>query len=280
MYRETKIRSIMKTISWRITATVITVTLVYLFTGRTDIAFTIGGIEVIAKMVVYFLHERGWDRVRFGRQQFEPAVLWFTGLSGSGKSTVSEEVFARLKKQGVKVEYLDGDSVRDIFPKTGFSREDREQHVRRVGYLAGVLASNGVTVVASFISPYEASRQFVRAQCKNFIEVHVSTPLEECERRDVKGLYAKARAGEITQFTGIDDPYEIPQCPEITLDTTHITVDDASNTVMKYFWNTAKKHSGRLLRYGSFTAARKQKRAHSEGGVQPVQESRNVVVNR
>ena len=131
------------------------------------------------------------------------------------------------------MEYLDGDSIRDLFPNTGFSKEERDQHVRRVGYLASKLEQNGVFVIASFISPYADSRQFVRGLCKSFIEVHVSTPLQECERRDVKGLYRKARLGEISNFTGISDPYEAPECPELRLDTRFLTVDEAGGKVIE-----------------------------------------------
>ncbi len=117
------------------------------------------------------------------------------------------------------VEYLDGDAMREIFPTTGFTRAERDAHLRRVGYLASRLEEHGVIVVASFVSPYRESRDFVRGLCRNFVEIYVATPLEECERRDVKGLYARARRGEIRNFTGIDDPYEPPEHPELTLDT-------------------------------------------------------------
>ena len=159
-------------------------------------------------------------------------VVWFTGLSGSGKSTIARRVVEILQSERRPVEYLDGDAIRDIFPATGFSREEREAHIRRVGYLASRLERHGVTVVVSLISPYEASRQFVRGRCRHFIEVFVSTPLDECERRDVKGLYAKARRGEIKQFTGIDDPYEPPRNPELTLETVGVSVDAAVERVM------------------------------------------------
>lgn len=167
-------------------------------------------------------------------KKLKPAVLWFTGLSGSGKSTVSERVYPILKERGYWVEHLDGDVIRDIFPKTGFSKEDRNAHIKRVGYLASRLQAHGVFVIGSFISPYKESRDFVRNLCEDFVEIYISTPLEECERRDVKGLYEKARNGEITQFTGIDDPYEAPENPELEIDTTDISVDDAVDMVIQY----------------------------------------------
>lgn len=163
----------------------------------------------------------------------KPAVLWFTGLSGSGKSTISERVFERLREQGVPVEHLDGDRIRAVFPSTGFTKAERDVHIKRVGYLASRLESHGVFVVASFVSPYAESRDFVRRLCRNFLEIYVATPLEECERRDTKGLYAKARRGEIQNFTGINDPYEPPTRPELTLDTRHVSVEEACETVLR-----------------------------------------------
>ncbi len=233
MFHETTTRSILKTLSWRLLATLTTVLLVYIFTGKVGMAFTIGGIEIILKMLLYFLHERAWDKTSFGRKEPRPAVVWFTGLSGAGKSTISEKVYEHLKQQGVKVEHLDGDRVREIFPKTGFSKEERNRHVKRVGFLASMLEKNGVTVLASFISPYRESRQFVRELCDNFVEVYVATPLKVCEQRDIKGLYAKARKGEITQFTGIDDPYEAPEKAEIIVDTSHQSIDESVAHVLR-----------------------------------------------
>ena len=160
-------------------------------------------------------------------------VLWFTGLSGSGKSTIAVRVHEALARRGVEIEYIDGDALREVFPNTGFTRADREEHLRRTGYMASRLAAHGVTVVASFVSPYRESRDFVRRLCPAFVEIYVATPLEECERRDVKGLYARARRGEIRNFTGIDDPYEAPERPELTLDTRALSVDQCVAAVLE-----------------------------------------------
>jgi adenylylsulfate kinase len=160
-------------------------------------------------------------------------VLWFTGLSGSGKSTIAVRVHEELVRAGVDVEYIDGDALREVFPGTGFTREQREEHLRRTGYMASRLAAHGVTVVASFVSPYRESREFIRRLCPGFVEIYVATPLEECERRDVKGLYARARRGEIRNFTGIDDPYEIPDHPELTLDTRELSVEQSVAKVLQ-----------------------------------------------
>ncbi len=163
------------------------------------------------------------------------AVLWFTGLSGSGKSTIAERVHQELKRRGVEVEYIDGDALRSVFPNTGFTRAERNEHLRRTGYMASRLAAHGVTVVASFVSPYKESRDFIRQLCRRFVEVYVATPLEECERRDPKGLYARARRGEIRNFTGIDDAYEPPDRPELTLDTRKASVEECVKKVLDRF---------------------------------------------
>ncbi len=233
MFRETHARSVMKAVSWRVTGTAATTLLVFAFTRKVTLSLAVGGLEFVSKIGMFWLHERAWDRLRYGREEVRPVVVWFTGLSGSGKSTISAWVAADLRRKGLKVEELDGDSIRHIFPNTGFTKADRDAHIKRVGYLASKLEQNGVFVVASFVSPYRESREFVRSLCRNFVEVHVATPIEECQRRDVKGLYAKARRGEIRNFTGIDDPYEPPVAPDLVVDTTHTSVADAGARVVE-----------------------------------------------
>src|SRR5699024_5921296 len=168
------------------------------------------------------------------KNKLKPTVLWFTGLSGSGKSTISEKVYPALKERGYRVEHLDGDAIREIFPSTGFSKEERNAHVKRVGYIASRLQAHGVFVIGSFISPYQDAQDFVRNMCEDFVEIHISTPLEVCEKRDVKGLYAQARKGEIKNFTGISDPYEEPEEPELRIDTTDITPEEGVQIVLDY----------------------------------------------
>jgi adenylylsulfate kinase len=158
-------------------------------------------------------------------------VIWFTGLSGAGKSTIAGEVHRRLQGTGRAVEHLDGDAIREVFPATGFSRAERDDHVRRVGFLASRLEHHGVVVICALISPYAAARASVRRLCRPLVEVHVSTPLQECERRDVKGLYRGARRGEIANFTGIDDACEEPVNPDLRIDTTMMSVAEAADRV-------------------------------------------------
>jgi adenylylsulfate kinase len=147
--------------------------------------------------------------------------LWFTGLSGSGKSTVAGLVASELRRRGHRVELLDGDEVREnLSAGLGFSKADRDTNIRRIGWVAGLLARNGVVAVTAAISPYRSVRDEVRAHIEHFVEVFVDTPIEVCEQRDVKGLYSRARAGEIPEFTGVSDPYEPPAAPEVRI-TTH-----------------------------------------------------------
>lgn len=147
-------------------------------------------------------------------------VLWFTGLSGSGKSTTARALVEPLRAYGRKVELLDGDELRKTISQgLGFSREDRNTNIRRIVYMCKLLSRNGVIVIVSAITPYEEMREYARAELPGYVEIFVDCPLEECERRDVKGLYAKARKAEIPQFTGIGDPYDLPEQPDIVIRT-------------------------------------------------------------
>ena len=160
-------------------------------------------------------------------------TVWFTGLSGAGKSTLAEALAPRLVALGKRVELLDGDAVRTHLSKgLGFSREDRDTNVRRIGWVAQLLTRNGVFVITAAISPYREARDWCRESIRDFVVVHVSTPLEVCARRDVKGLYRRALAGEIPHFTGVNDPYEAPTDPALTLDTQGMTIDEGVGRVL------------------------------------------------
>jgi len=146
-------------------------------------------------------------------------ALWFTGLSGSGKSTLSERIFRRLEAAGAKVELLDGDEVRTHLSKgLGFSKEDRDTNVRRIGFVAELLAKHGVIAITAAISPYRETRDAVRERIGTFVEVFMDCPIPVLAERDVKGLYKKALAGEIPNFTGVSDPYEPPVSPDLRVD--------------------------------------------------------------
>jgi adenylyl-sulfate kinase len=164
----------------------------------------------------------------------EGFTLWFTGLPCSGKSVVADKVADILKGKGMRVERLDGDIVRqDLTRDLGFSRKDRDENIRRVTFVAKLLTRNGVAVLTSFISPYREVRARSRQEIGNFIEVYAKCSLEECIKRDVKGMYKKAMKGEIKEFTGISDPYEEPENPEILLQTDKETIDESVGIVLK-----------------------------------------------
>jgi len=163
-------------------------------------------------------------------------TLWFTGLSGSGKTTIAHIVGPELDRRGHIVEYLDGDTVRTHLSKgLGFSKEDRDAHVERVGWVASRLTRHGAAVIAAAISPYDETRRTARAMVEGFgpfVEVFVKASVDECARRDVKGLYAKAFAGEIKGFTGVDDPYEVPEDAEIVIDTEEHEPEESARLIV------------------------------------------------
>lgn len=164
----------------------------------------------------------------------EGLVVWLTGLSGAGKSTLADALAPRLRALGRRVESLDGDAVRAHLSKgLGFSREDRDANVARIAFVARLLQRNGVDVLVSAISPFRTARDAARASlAPRFVEVHVAPPLEACVARDVKGLYRRALAGEIPNFTGVSDPYEEPLAPELRLDTSRLTVDEGVEALL------------------------------------------------
>ncbi len=162
-------------------------------------------------------------------------TLWFTGLSGAGKSAIADEIAKILVHRGLRVERLDGDIVRKSLTKDlGFTKEDRDKNIERVTFVAKLLSRNGVATIVSFISPYIEKRDAARKETTNFIEVFVKCPLEVLVERDVKGLYKKAMAGEIENFTGVSDPYEDPPHPEIVVETDKETLEESVQNVMQY----------------------------------------------
>ncbi|MGQ9516138.1 MAG: adenylyl-sulfate kinase [Anaerolineae bacterium] len=161
-------------------------------------------------------------------------TIWFTGLSGAGKTTLAREVEKRLRARGMKVEVLDGDVVRQNLSKgLGFSKEDRDTNIRRIGFVCKLLSRNNVVAIAAAISPYREIRDEVRREIGNFVEVYVECPLEVLIERDVKGLYKKALAGEITNFTGVNDPYEPPLHPEVVIHSDREAVEESVEKIMR-----------------------------------------------
>lgn len=246
-------RHIAKTLTWRVVGTIDTMILAWVISGDPMTGFKIGAAEVVTKMILYYFHERAWYKVNFGldrrmerkkrtersekisqniiHQDFKinknnrekllnqkACLVWFTGLSGSGKSTLSNLLEVELHESGYKTYALDGDNIRQgLCNDLAFTEEDRIENIRRIGEVAKLFVDSGIVVLSSFVSPFEEDRKLVRELVgeNNFIEVFVDCPIEVCEARDVKGLYKKARNGEIKNFTGISSPFEVPKSPDL-----------------------------------------------------------------
>jgi adenylylsulfate kinase len=258
-------RHIAKTITWRIVGTLDTMMLGWIVSGDLKIGLSVGGLELLTKMGLYYLHERVWYRSNFGlkkrsstkknaaknltiqtfsidkkkrntQKQHKSFLIWFTGLSGIGKSTLANLLENELHEQGIHTFVLDGDNIRlGLNKDLSFTGEDRSENIRRIGEVANLMIDGGLVTIAAFVSPFEKDRQLVRSIVgpENFIEVYVSTPLDECKRRDVKGLYEKAMKGEIREFTGISSPYEAPKYPDITVDTSNTDADEALDKLLE-----------------------------------------------
>jgi len=175
----------------------------------------------------------------------EPVVVWLTGLSGSGKTTLARALCEELSGCNLLAQHVDGDQLRRVVGCPGFSRPARDQNVATAGYAASLLQRHGVNVVVSLISPYDAARKLVRSMCEPFVLVHVSTPLEVCIARDPKGLYSLASFGLIPNFTGVTDPYEVPDDAELTLDTEHLNLDDATDMVLRVVQTASSSRANR-----------------------------------
>ncbi|MGA1863040.1 adenylyl-sulfate kinase [Deferribacter thermophilus] len=235
MFIETKKRSLLKAISWRVFASLTTTLIVFVFFGRLDLAIAAGVTETVIKIGIYFVHERIWEKIKFGKKRVDPFVLWFTGLPLSGKSTIADKVYEKLVKYDhLLLQRLDSKDIREMIPEVGFSKEERIRHLKRVAFLVKTLQSNSISVIASFVSPYIDIREYVRNNTKNFIEIYVKANIEECKKRDYKGVYKKAEKGEIKNLTGIHEKYEEPESPEIILDTTKYSPDELADMVYDY----------------------------------------------
>ena len=234
MYKETNLRYIVKGISWRIVATGTTIIIVYIFFGRLDLAIAAGLLETVAKVALYWVHEKIWQKIKFGKKRIEPFNIWFTGLPLSGKTTIADKVYEKLKKLDIPLERIDSKDIRELIPEVGFSRKERNSHIKRVGHLIQTLQNNSISTVASFVSPYKESRKVIREMVKNTIIVYVKADIETCKKRDYKGVYEKALKGELKNFTGISDVYEKPEDAEIVIDTETTTPDEAAEIIFQY----------------------------------------------
>ncbi|MDB5123352.1 MAG: Adenylyl-sulfate kinase [Mucilaginibacter sp.] len=265
-----KARHLVKTITWRTIGTISTILIAWLITGSPVWGVRIGAVELIGKMWLYYLHERIWYKIDFGlterstrkikslaaksafivpqtffigrnyRQQLlnqRGMAIWFTGLSGSGKSTLANGLEQELFKLGYKTFILDGDNLRGGLCKDlGFAEEDRSENIRRVAEVAKLMIDSGTIVLAAFVTPFEKDRELVAKLLGNedLVTIYVNCPLNICEQRDVKGLYKKARSGELKNFTGINSPFEVPQHTDLTLRTAEFSKESLVQDILNY----------------------------------------------
>lgn len=225
-------KNIIKSVIYRLYAFIITFVVALLVTGNVELSATIGVIENFFKIATYYWFDILWDK--FTIKKYKKSILWFTGLSGSGKTTIAKEIVKKLQEEGQPVMLLDGDEIRDIFKNTGFDKESRLRHINDVAKMAVYLQKKGIIPIVSLISPYTESRENAKKLSDDFLEIYVDTSLVVCEMRDVKGLYKKARAGEITNFTGIHEssPYEVPTNPDIIVHTSGISIEACVEKVL------------------------------------------------
>ena len=234
MEKDTNFRSILKGVSWRFFATTSTIIIVYIFFGKLELAIAAGVVEATTKIFLYWIHERIWQKFRWGIKRIEPFNLWFTGLPLSGKTTIADRVYKRLKSLGILIERIDSKDIRELIPDIGYTRKERNRHIKRIGFLVRRLQNNSVSTICSFVSPYKESREFIKNITKNPVIIYIKASVETCKKRDYKGIYEKALKGELKNFTGISDVYEEPENPEIIIDTEKLTIDEAVEIIVKY----------------------------------------------
>ncbi len=222
-------KKIVKAIIYRLYSSLITFIISFILTQQFLVSLSIGILDSVIKVFSYYLFEVLW--VKFTGFNAKPAVIFLTGLSGSGKTTIAKAVMKKLQEKGVVPVLLDGDEIRNVIKQTGFDELSRKNHNLNVGYMASLLEAQGNFVIVSLISPYADTRNTIRGMCKNFKEVYVSTDIKICIERDTKGLYEKAIKGEIKDFTGISAPYFPPEDPEVNIDAAKLSVQESVNKI-------------------------------------------------
>lgn len=218
---------LIKSIIYRVSSVSITFLISLELTKNIEISTIIGITDSLFKIFYYYYFELTWNKIN--DKNYKSCVVWMTGLSGSGKTTISNSLQKKIKNSII----LDGDEIRNCFKNDLFDKESRIKHNINVGYIASILEKQGYVVIVSLVSPFSEAREKCRSFCNKFIEVYISTPLDICEIRDVKGLYLKARNGEIKEFTGIDSPFEVPLNPELVLNTGNEKLDVCVNKIIE-----------------------------------------------
>ena len=230
-------KNMIKSIIYRLYSFLVTFIISFIITGNIKLSLVLGFFENFFKIATYYWFDIIWNKLT--KKKYRNSILWFTGFSGSGKTTIAEDVLFKLKENGHNAMLLDGDEIRDIFKNYGYDKASRFKHINDVAKMAVYLQKQGIIPLVSLISPYELARENAKCLSSDFTEIYVNTPLSICEQRDVKGLYARARSGEITDFTGVHDsaPYEIPKNPDIILDTSLLEISECTEVILNYIKN-------------------------------------------
>ena len=234
MYIETGRRSLVKGITWRFLATTTTIIIVYLFFGRLDLALAAGALETTAKIFLYYMHERAWNRVKFGKKRVEPFNLWIIGLPLSGKKVLADRVYEQLQKQiDFPLERVDNRELRQILPEIGYERQNRIMHIKRVGYLITKLQGHSVSSICSFVSPYQESRDAVKEMTENYVEVFIDTKPEAYKERQASGYVESIDPEQLKDLERISQAYDRPKSPHIVISADE-NLDDAVKHIVAY----------------------------------------------
>ncbi len=237
MYIETNKRSLIKGVSWRILATTTTILIVYLFFGQLDLAIMAGALETTAKIFLYYLHERGWNKIDYGKKRIEPFNLWIIGLPLSGKKALADKVYEQLLSLKIPLERIESREIRKLLPDIGYERDDRILHIKRVGFLIKKLQRHSVSTICSFVSPYQEARDAVKNMTENYVEVYINSSPEQHKTIQEAGLIEEAEQTQLEDLSRIGKEYEKPDNPQIIIQPDE-NIDEAANRIVRYI----KKH--------------------------------------
>jgi adenylylsulfate kinase len=233
MYVETSKRSLIKGVSWRLLATTTTIIIVYLFFGRLDLAIMAGALETVAKIFLYYLHERGWNKIDYGKKRIEPFNLWIIGLPLSGKKVLADKVYERLLSLKIPLERIESREIRKLLPEIGYERDDRILHIKRVGFLIKKLQRHSVSTICSFVSPYQEARDTVKEMTENYVEIYINSDPEQYKTIQEAGFIENIDNTQLEDLVRISQDYDRPSNPKIIIKPDE-SLDDAVERIVAY----------------------------------------------
>ena len=233
MYVETNKRSLIKGVSWRLLATTTTIIIVYIFFGRLDLAIMAGALETVAKIFLYYIHERGWNKIDYGKKRIEPFNLWIIGLPLSGKKVLADKVYEQLLALKIPLERIESREVRKLLPEIGYEKDDRILHIKRVGFLIKKLQRHSVSTVCSFVSPYQEARDAVKEMTENYVEVYIDSDPEQYKTIQEAGFIESVDQNQLEDLNRISQDYDQPSNPKIIIKPDE-NLDDAVERIVDY----------------------------------------------